>query len=312
MQALTAAELKEKDPVAREKLREAEMMRVAKEQEIEEGMKDILDPKTQDKALRAKVGVHAKPVGYFIIGCLAVTCVGVLCPLYGWFLMETMTGINLAPFKGEKALDEVGKWIIIMTCGAFVLLIAKTIAGIFLARVAENVTLMVRKDLYQAIIRKDIGWHDMRENGAGVMTATLASDVQLLNGVSSDGVAIQVEAMVAVLTAVIAAFVFSWPMAIASLVVLPFIMICGAIVAKADNENMLGVQERESSDDKSDDQKDQQILCSDSIANYKTVASFGESQILMNKYSEICLRRAQAENKSAVFYALALGISVGV
>lgn len=36
-------------------------------------------------------------------------------------------------------------------------------------------------------MRKDIGWHDNRENGSGIITATLASDVQLLDGVSAKG-----------------------------------------------------------------------------------------------------------------------------
>lgn len=36
-------------------------------------------------------------------------------------------------------------------------------------------------------MRKDIGWHDNRENGSGIITSTLASDVQLLAGVSAEG-----------------------------------------------------------------------------------------------------------------------------
>jgi len=68
------------------------------------------------------------------------------------------------------------------------------------------------------------------------MTATLSSDVQLLNGVSSDGLGVTVESIVALLFATVFAFVVSWPMALCTLGVAPIIIICGAIVAKADME----------------------------------------------------------------------------
>lgn len=196
--------------------------------------------------------------------------------------------------------------------GSFILLISKSFSGMLLSRVAEHLTTGVRKDLYQAILRKDIGWHDNRDNSAGVMTATLASDVQLLNGVSSDGLAAQVEGGVAVLFAIVFSFVVSWPMALVGMGSFPIIIIAGSIVAKADQENMMNVQEAQSSDDVPEDVRQSQILSSDSIQNYKTVASFGNDQILLDEYSTINLRRAKSENKQAYTYALALGISVAL
>ena len=74
-----------------------------------------------------------------------------------------------------------------MIIGAAALFVTKAIGGILLSKVSENITSSVRKDLYTSIIHKDIGWHDHRENSSGIMTGTLASDVQLLNGVSSEG-----------------------------------------------------------------------------------------------------------------------------
>jgi len=145
------------------------------------------------------------------------------------------------------------------------LFIFKGGSAVLLAHVSANITTEVRKDLYNAILRKDIGWHDQRDNAAGVLTSTLASDVQLLNGVSSDGLQAQTEAMFGILTAIIAGFVFSWPMTLVGLIVIPLIVICGAIVAKADNENFLNVEEQSSDDDASEDQKNSQILAADSI-----------------------------------------------
>lgn len=50
-------------------------------------------------------------------------------------------------------------------------------------------TIKIRQQLYQSIIRKEIGWFDDKENAPGVISATMASDTQTINGVSSEGVA---------------------------------------------------------------------------------------------------------------------------
>jgi len=95
--------------------------------------------------------------------------------------------MNFAAFGGEDVMDATLPWCGAMLFSSILLFIAKGGSGIFLARVAENVIAGVRTDLYNSIVRKNIGWHDDRMNSAGVMTATLASDVQLLNGVSAEG-----------------------------------------------------------------------------------------------------------------------------
>jgi hypothetical protein len=49
--------------------------------------------------------------------------------------------------------------------------------------------------------------------------------------------------MAAVLSAMIMAFYFSWPMALCCIGILPFLMVAATIAAKADNENMLNIEE---------------------------------------------------------------------
>ena len=158
-----------------------------------------------------------------------------------------------------------------------------------LSRVSENITGKVRQDLYESILRKDIGWHDHRENGSGIMTGTLSSDVQLLNGVSSEGFGAQIEGTVAVLTGMIAAFILSWPLALVTIGLLPVFLICGAIQQKADQENMMNMEAQEGSEDMelSDDVKESKLLCSDAISNYKTVQSFGNDFLLIKTFGNI-------------------------
>jgi ATP-binding cassette subfamily B (MDR/TAP) protein 1 len=42
--------------------------------------------------------------------------------------------------------------------------------------IGENVTLMMRKNLYGSILRKHIGWFDSQDNTPGVLSAAMASE----------------------------------------------------------------------------------------------------------------------------------------
>ena len=83
--------------------------------------------------------------------------------------------------------------------------------------------------MYESVLRKDMGWHDNRSNSAGVITATLASDVQLLNGASSEGMASILEATAALFWGLALGFIFSWPIACCGIVAAPFLVISTSI-----------------------------------------------------------------------------------
>lgn len=150
---------------------------------------------------------YVKPMWKVVIGCIGAALLGIGATFFGWFLMEVMseqnkviamnliiddtTGLNMF---NESALDNCLPWIIVMVAVAISLFFFKGGSGLLLAHVAAEVLLGVRTDLYNAFMRKDIGWHDLRENSAGILTSTLASDVQLLNGISSDQLQVTIEA----------------------------------------------------------------------------------------------------------------------
>ena len=201
-----------------------------------------------------------------------------------------------------------------MLVGAIIIGFTKGAAMICLSRVSENVICGMRRDLYENIIQKDIGWHDDKNNSSGVMTSTLASDVQLLKGVSSEGLSAQIEGGVALLAGLVMTGIFSWPMLLVGIAITPLILICGVIQQKADQENMMDMKQEKGSDDLelSADEKKSKVLQSDAIQNYKTVASFGNDQILLSEFRDIVLRYAASRTKPTCLYAISMGLSVAV
>ena len=83
----------------------------------------------------------------------------------------------------------------------------------------------VRRDLYLAMLKQDIGWHDDRDHASGSLSAMLASDVETLNGASAEGLSAIAEAQFALLWSVGLGLYFSWPMTVVFICVLPLMMI---------------------------------------------------------------------------------------
>ena len=123
------------------------------------------------------------------------------------------------------------------------MLVVKSGASIAFAFVAENLTMGVRKDLYITILTKHMGWHDDPKNASGIMCSTLSSETQKLNGVSSEGRAVQIEGMAALFFGVGAAFFFSWPIAVCGALVCPFLVVAAAFSQKHDNAQFFNMDE---------------------------------------------------------------------
>ncbi len=72
------------------------------------------------------------------------------------------------------------------------------------------------------------------------------------------------------------------------------------------------MKDAEGTEDIKDDVKAINILSSDSISNYKTVASFGNDQVLLDEFEKANQFKANNDNKAACKYALTMGISTAL
>jgi hypothetical protein len=46
----------------------------------------------------------------------------------------------------------------------------------------------IRKLLYLSILKKEIGFHDDRDNGSSILTSIMAHDTSILNGASTESI----------------------------------------------------------------------------------------------------------------------------
>jgi ABC-type multidrug transport system fused ATPase/permease subunit len=174
-----------------------------------------------------------------------------------------------------KIREDSDFWCLWMLIAAIIAFITGFTQKFGFGVVGENVTMNVRHALYQAIVKKDIGWFDRRDNAPGILTSTLASEAQALNGASTEGTAVILESTVAVICGVTLGFIFTWRLALVALACVPFMMFGGMINSRLH----AGMS---SFDDKA--YKDANLLAGDAILNFRTVAGLSADKSIVKTY----------------------------
>jgi ABC-type multidrug transport system fused ATPase/permease subunit len=113
-------------------------------------------------------------------------------------------------FPGSNLEDDMNVYVIWMGGFAVATFLSMFIQKLFFSRLSEQVTYHMRYTLYDSILSKNIGWFDLRENSVGILSASMASDTSLVNGVSSESLGPSVESGFAMLVGMGIGFYYCW------------------------------------------------------------------------------------------------------
>jgi ATP-binding cassette subfamily B (MDR/TAP) protein 1 len=96
----------------------------------------------------------------------------------------------------------------------------------------ENLTLTIRRKLFDSIIYKNVSWFDSKQRAPGILTGILSEDVTEINGLSTETIAVYLEGIIGILIALIIAFKFTWRMALISIVTAPLVILGGFMMSR--------------------------------------------------------------------------------
>lgn len=170
----------------------------------------------------------------------------------------------------------------------------------FFAFLGENVTLKIRRELYEKILRKNVGWHDEQEHSPAVLTSIMAEETSQINGVASEVIASMLQSAFAVLIGIGIGFYYCWQIATVCIICLPAMGIGTALGAKF-KQNIHA--------ETSEQNKDANLLAGDAIINYRTVASFANEEAIVAKYEEMLLSTLNKQYKENHKAGIAFGFS---
>jgi ABC-type multidrug transport system fused ATPase/permease subunit len=140
----------------------------------------------------------------------------------------------------------------------------------------ENLTLAVRRKLFEGILYKHVGWFDSKDKAPGVLTNMLSEDISTLNGLTTETISILAETFLGLLISCAICIYFEWRLGLICVAVSPCMVLGGLFMSKLQFQQ--GAME--------DNYRDSNALLSDIIMNYRTIISFGEKNItfMLSKY----------------------------
>ena len=244
----------------------------------EESVQDEIKKKLEKDGFFGKLAPYGKPAGNIILGMIVSCIKGCVNPVLGILIAKMLFALMYltTEYKDEyKVICD--RWALYMFICSLVCLFSTFCQKFAFGVVGENITKHIRKALYSSLLKKNMGWFDLRENAPGVLTSALASDAQAINGASTEGVAVMLESFFALACAIALGFYFSWKLSLIALACTPFNVLGGVITSK--------MQAGMSEFDK-DAYKDANLLAGDAINNYRTVASFGHDYLIIKQYLE--------------------------
>jgi ATP-binding cassette, subfamily B (MDR/TAP), member 1 len=210
---------------------------------------------------------YNKPYWLIALGLISSAVQGMAFPVFAIFYVKSLFAI----FQEDS--DKIRLWTLIEFVVAICSFIATYLQKLSFGVLAESVTKEIRKDIYHSLLRKHVGWFDKKENNSGALTGVLTSDVYLLNGVSAESMSTLIETSVGLVGGITIALFYDWKTTLCALAVVPFFICSTMIQVKLQT----GITEKQD-----DSLKNANLLISDAISNYKTVASFGHEYILVD------------------------------
>ncbi|KAL4464298.1 hypothetical protein ABPG72_011343 [Tetrahymena utriculariae] len=274
----------------------------SKELEIQEEKekKELkLKQKKEDDQLFNRLFDMNKPERkYFYAGMFFTLANGVCFPLSGLILgefIDVLANPDASDFRTKAGMLSI--YFVILGAISQVLSIFQY--SLF-TRVGEGLTLRVRQELLKKMLKMPGGWFDKPENNPGTLSARLASDAQLINGLTSNIISVQISNFSSLVTGLVIAFVMSWRVALVSVAVCPLIVIAGTIQAKQ-------VEGFSEGSDKA--YKDSSMIIMEAVTNIRTVASFSNEKKLCFFLSETLKKPYKLAFKKGHISGIAFGFS---
>jgi len=176
-----------------------------------------------------KILQYSKPCSAKTLSYISSMLIGGVAPVVGYLIIKLMAGLAIAQFFDRNGLEEIYPYICIMFGLAFLLFFFKGFQQVGFAFVHNYLGRTMRMNIYEAVLRKSMSWHDEKANSSGVIGNMLNAEVNSLTTVAIDTMAAQIEGFGGILVGLAFSLAFSWPISLAILCIIPLMMISSKV-----------------------------------------------------------------------------------
>uniref|UniRef100_A0A9J8BFU2 ATP-binding cassette sub-family B member 5 n=1 Tax=Cyprinus carpio carpio TaxID=630221 RepID=A0A9J8BFU2_CYPCA len=205
---------------------------------------------------------------YLLVGTLASLVGGAVYPCVA-ILFAKIVGVFAEVDPEVKRQKTMIFSLFFLLTGA-VAFITYFFQGFMFGKSGELLTMRLRSQAFNAMMRQEIAWFDDDNNAVGVLTTKLATDASLVKGVTGSRLGLATNTICSLGIAVIVAFIHSWQLTLLILACVPFLTGARFIQMRA----MAGHTS-----------KDQSAL-EMSGKNFRTVVSLTREDVFFHKFIE--------------------------
>ncbi|CAH2058721.1 unnamed protein product [Thlaspi arvense] len=233
---------------------------------------------------------------YAVLGSIGAAIFGSFNPLLAYVIALVVTAYYKS--KGSHLREEVDKWCLIIACMGIVTVVANFLQHFYFGIMGEKMTERVRRMMFSAMLRNEVGWYDEEENSPDTLSMRLANDATFVRAAFSNRLSILIQDSFAVIVAILIGLLLGWRLALVALATLP-ILTLSAIAQKLWLAGFSkGIQEMH---------RKASLVLEDAVRNIYTVVAFCAG----NKVMELYRLQLQRILRQSFFHGMAIGFAFG-
>uniref|UniRef100_A0A8C2EVE2 ATP-binding cassette sub-family B member 5 n=1 Tax=Cyprinus carpio TaxID=7962 RepID=A0A8C2EVE2_CYPCA len=210
---------------------------------------------------------------YLLVGTLASLVGGAVYPCVA-ILFAKIIGVSVLFDPDVKRQKTMMFSLFFLLTGA-VAFITYFFQGFMFGKSGELLTMRLRRQAFNAMMRQEIAWFDDNNNAVGVLTTKLATDASLVKGAAGARLGLATNTICALIIAVVVAFIHSWQLTLLILACVPFLTGANFIQMRA----MAG----HASKDQSALEMSGKIS-TETVENFRTVVALTREDVFFHKF----------------------------
>ncbi|CAA2933467.1 abc transporter b family member 20 [Olea europaea subsp. europaea] len=234
---------------------------------------------------------------YAVLGSTGAAIFGSFNPVLAYVISLIVTAYYRTDEK-HHLRQEVDRWCLIIAGMGIVTVIANFLQHFYFGIMGEKMTERVRRMMFSAMLRNEVGWFDDEENSADNLSMRLANDATFVRAAFSNRLSIFIQDTAAVMVAVLIGMLLQWRLALVALATLPVLTV-SAIAQKLWLAGFSkGIQEMH---------RKASLVLEDAVRNIYTVVAFCAG----NKVMELYRLQLRQIFKKSFLHGLAIGFAFG-
>ncbi|MBA0726295.1 hypothetical protein Golax_002133 [Gossypium laxum] len=234
---------------------------------------------------------------YAVLGSIGAAIFGSFNPLLAYAIALIVTAYYRLQ-EHHHLQDEVDRWCLIIACMGIVTVVANFLQHFYFGIMGEKMTERVRRMMFSAMLRNEIGWFDNEENSPDNLSMRLANDATFVRAAFSNRLSIFIQDSAAVIVAILIGMLLHWRLALVAFATLPVLAVSAFAQKLWLAGFSKGIQEMH---------RKASLVLEDAVRNIYTVVAFCAGNKVMDLY------RLQLKKilKQSFFHGMAIGFAFG-